>query len=65
MFYGASFEELFQRSADYVDKILRQTCRSAGRTGTKFDLVINLKTAKSLGLDIPAPILARTDVVIE
>jgi putative ABC transport system substrate-binding protein len=67
MSYGASFEELFRRSADYVDKILRgaKPADLPVEQATKFDLVINLKTAKSLGLDIPATILARADVVIE
>ena len=67
MSYGPNFSALFQRAADFVDKILRGT-----RPGdipveqpTKFDLVINLKTAKALGLTVPTTLLATADEVIE
>jgi len=65
--YGPNFPELFRRAADYIDKILRGT-RPADipvEQPAKFDLVVNLKTAKALGLTVPPPLLTRADEVIE
>jgi len=67
MSYGTNISERFSRAADYVDKILRGTKPGdiPVEQPTKFDLTINLTTAKALGLEIPPVLLARADEIIE
>lgn len=67
MSYGPNYPALFRRAGDYVDKILRgaKPADIPVEQPTKFDLVINLRTAKALGLTIPETVILRADEVIE
>ena len=62
---GVDIADNFRQAAAYVDKILKGAEAISVEQPTKFELVINLKTAKALGLTIPSSLLARADQVIE
>jgi putative ABC transport system substrate-binding protein len=67
MSYGVDLPGLYKQAASYVDRVLKgaKPADLPVQLPTKFELVVNLNTAKALGLDLPASLVARTDEVIE
>jgi putative ABC transport system substrate-binding protein len=67
MSYGVDFATMFRRAADYVGRILKgaNPADLPVEQATKFEMVVNLKTAKTMGIELPTSILLRADEVIE
>jgi len=67
MSYGVDFPVMYRRTADYVAKILKGTKPAdlPVEQATKFEMIVNLKTAKAIGVELPTSILLRADAVIE